>query len=248
MKNIIIFLLFFISLGILTAQEKKQIFTSQDEAREAYTIGTSDYYESIDRKNGYKLFAEEDTVSFPYDVIVKMDVVGGTFWVIQKSGTKFVVIKDKKITRRYDCRNKISGFGRLPSPPPPITLISQIQIPGPKGDKGDKGDRGFPGKNGRDGKNAIIQESNSIGKIIFPFSCGIVGGLIGGYGFQKETEIVTETITPGTKVQTGNGTFVYGPQKIKTDFRVEKSFNWTRAAIGFGSGFILGYILNEVIF
>ena len=86
------------------------------------------------------------------------------------------------------------------------------------------------------------------GKIFVPLGCALVGGLIGGYGFPKENEIATQTITPGTKVQTGDGTFIYGPQKMKTEIHTEKNFNWTGAVIGFGSGIILGYLLNEVIF
>ncbi len=86
-------------------------------------------------------------------------------------------------------------------------------------------------------------------KIILPLSFGTAGFFIGGYGFPKETEIVTQTIIPGTKVETSNsGTYLFGPQKIKTEIHTEKSFNWTGAAIGAGSGLILGYLLNEVVF
>jgi len=82
-------------------------------------------------------------------------------------------------------------------------------------------------------------------KIIMPLGCVLAGGLIGGYGFPTET--TTQIVTPGTKTSTGNsGTYLYGPQKIKES--VERKFNWTGAAIGAGSGLILGYLLNEVIF
>ena len=238
------FVVFLVFALIINAQEKKKVFTSPDELRESYSINTYDYYESVYQKNGYKLFAGEDTVSFPYDVAVRMEVVGGIFWTIQKAGTKFITI-GKKIVRRWDCRNKISGFFRLPEKTVeekegsyiPLSMLAQLRVPGPKGDKGDKGDPG------RDGKNIIREEGHSTG-IIFPLSCGIAGGLVGGFGFPKE--ITDQTIIPGIKLQTGDGTIKFGPEKINTNTR--KEFNWTGAAIGAGSGIILGYLLNEVVF
>ena len=93
--------------------------------RESYVIGTSDYYESIHRGNGYQpLQKGQDTMSFPYDVGVKLDVVGGRFWVIQKAGTIFVK-ENGKIIKRYDCSNKISGFCYLPQPQPEEKKVSE---------------------------------------------------------------------------------------------------------------------------
>jgi hypothetical protein len=116
MKNIIIFLLFSGFLIPLVAQG--QLFKDQTELKESFAIGTYNYYESIYRKNGYQpLQKGQDTISFPYSVGVKMSVVGGTFWVAQKPRTIFVT-ENKKIVKRYDCDNKISGFCYLPQPQP----------------------------------------------------------------------------------------------------------------------------------
>lgn len=113
MKNVIFFLFL---LGISMFAQKQQLFKDPSALKESFTIGTCDFYESIYRKNGSQpLKKGQDTVSFPYPVGVKMDVVGGRFWVAQKAGTVFVR-ENEKVIKRYDCANNISGFMKLEFP------------------------------------------------------------------------------------------------------------------------------------
>lgn len=113
-RNIVILLLF---LGIfipLVAQA--MLFKKKDQLKEAASIRTLIYYESVYRENGYQpLKKGQDTISFPYPVGVKMKVVGGIFWVGQKPFTKFVK-ENNKVIKRVDCSNEISGFCYLPLP------------------------------------------------------------------------------------------------------------------------------------
>jgi len=122
MKNLLLVLIVVLSLRTTWGQQNENmLFISSNQSREAFNNNIFLCYESVDRKNGYKIFEGEDTISFPYYTTVKMEVVGGTFWVIQEPWTVFIT-RRSKITRRFDCRNIISGFYRLyprPDNPPP---------------------------------------------------------------------------------------------------------------------------------
>ena len=253
MKNIFIFLVFLGILAPLMAQkeslETKMFFSSRNDAEKAFRSGAFRYYQpdSANLKTRPPRLAKGLPCTYVALESVRENKGKSPAWVLLPSGTPAEFNSDGTPIVDGRCWNKI----RQAFPVEKYVSLSMVgKLYGPPGKDGHtpvKGKDYSDGKNGRDGKN-IIQESNSTSKTLFPFSGGIIGGLIGGYGFPKENEIATQTITPGTKVQTGDGTFVYGPQKTKTDVRVEKSFNWTGAVIGTGSGLILGYLLNEVIF
>jgi len=131
MKNVIFFI--FLFAVVITAQEKKAVFASKEEAIESYNIGTFQYYIPTYLSGHKKLSGGEEIVSFPQDASVRMDVVGGNFWTIQKAGTKFVSV-DGIIVRRWDCGNKITFFEVLP---PPVTQTSLAFKPGEYGRGGD---------------------------------------------------------------------------------------------------------------
>lgn len=106
MKKLIIFMLFFLfCTAILAAQQKK--FNTKEELIEADEIGTAGFYESSFKLGHVKLSAGESEKTFPDRIFVKMHVVGGNFWVLQKSGTVFIADSTGKIIRREDCGNKI---------------------------------------------------------------------------------------------------------------------------------------------
>ena len=157
MKNIIIFLL---SFGVLSIFAQDNKFVKKEQADEAFANNLYFCYEPKFFDGHKKLGAGEDTISFSRYTLIKMAIVGGRFWVIQKPGTVFVV-RDKKIIRRWDCGNEITGFDRLPQPEIkkeeafiPLSMLSQLKITGPKGEKGNRGERGFPGKDGKDGESS----------------------------------------------------------------------------------------------
>lgn len=141
-------LIFFV--GTCFAQNENMLFTSSDQSKEAFSNNIFSCYESVERKDGYKIFAGEDTISFPYYTTVKMEVVGGVFWVIQKPWTVFIVEKGK-ITRRFDCRNTISGFYQLSSTNQTQSLAYNID-----GRDGKDGRDGVNGKDGRDGRDGQV--------------------------------------------------------------------------------------------
>ena len=124
MKNInfLSFLFFFLFLFpvTMTAQEKEKIFASKEEAIEAFDIGTLSFYEPTHFSGFIEISGEERLVNFSYPIFVKMEVVGGIFWVVQKPGIEFVE-KNEKIIRRWDCGNKIFEVFF----PPPVTEIPQ---------------------------------------------------------------------------------------------------------------------------
>ncbi|MCX6751850.1 MAG: hypothetical protein NT161_03780 [Candidatus Nomurabacteria bacterium] len=127
MKKLIFFAVFLLSTLITTAQEKKKIFTSLGEVSEAQSIGTADFYEPMYFTGHKNLIAGEKVVSYPYAIFVQMDVVGGKFWVVQKSGTQFV-IANGQLVRRWDCGNKIHDFF---TPPQQTVLSQKIENPIP---------------------------------------------------------------------------------------------------------------------
>lgn len=240
------FVVFFILAVTLNAQEKKWL--SKEEAGEFFDLNVenieNNIYEPRDRKGFREIRFGEKIATFPYYVSVKMSVVGGTYWVIQRPMTKFVARGDKVIGL-YKCGNRISGFYRLPLlssntdnyPPPERSLAF-------KPEKGDKGDKGDPG---RDGKDATFSWT--------PITIGVgtgIGVLVGGYGFRTTvtTTVTDVTIKPGIRLQTGDGTIIFGPDKTvitKHDINTKK-FN-LGAAIGCGiaSGLIT-YLLNDLVF
>ncbi|OIO29341.1 hypothetical protein COX93_00755 [Candidatus Nomurabacteria bacterium CG_4_10_14_0_2_um_filter_30_12] len=117
MKSLMFFVIIVFTITLI-GQDKK--WGTKEEAREAFSNGIYQSY-SPQFFSGHKdLGVGEDTISFPQFTLVKMIIVGGRFWVIQDPWVKFV-IKDRKIIRRWDCGNEVSGFYRLPTPdnPPP---------------------------------------------------------------------------------------------------------------------------------
>ncbi|MFA5751148.1 MAG: hypothetical protein WC898_02555 [Candidatus Paceibacterota bacterium] len=107
----LLFILVFFSFVCASAQTKMKKFLSLPQLQEAVDLGTVNFYEP-QFLSGHKSLADgEDTISFPYPTGVKMTVVGGHYWVLQKPGTVFVVKKGETTPiRRLDCGNKISGF------------------------------------------------------------------------------------------------------------------------------------------
>lgn len=110
MKKLLLFIMIF-SFVCASAQTKLKKFSSLDQLQEAVDLETVDFYEP-QYLSGHKGLADgEDTISLPYPTGVKMTVVGGHYWVLQKPGTVFVAKMGEKIPlRRFDCGNKISGF------------------------------------------------------------------------------------------------------------------------------------------
>lgn len=243
----ITFVIFYLVIGTVSSAqneplETKMFFSSRDDAEKAFYSGEFRYYLS-DPKN-IKTYPPFSAKGLP-SAYVALEVVRensgqSPAWVLLPSGMPAVFNFHGVPIQDGRCWNKIlEAF--------PIKVSGRDGKDGRNGKDGKDG-IGRDGKNGRDGRDAIIPDGSSVNKIVIPLGCALAGGLIGGYVFQKENEIITQSIIPSTKVQTGDGTFVFGPQKIKTDTHVERSFNWTSFAVGTASGFILWYLLNEVIF
>lgn len=73
-----------------------------------------------------------------------------------------------------------------------------------------------------------------------------IGALVGGYGFRTTVTTTDVTVVPGLKLQTGDGTIIFGPNKTIINKSSHKKFN-VGAAIGCGiaSGLIT-YLLMEI--
>jgi hypothetical protein len=71
--------------------------------------------------------------------------------------------------------------------------------------------------------------------------------LAAGFLFPEKRNWEETKITPGTAVQTGNGTIVYGPNKISVERKEEKNFNAKAAVIGGIIGGTLTYVVNKVL-
>ncbi|HAS80961.1 TPA: hypothetical protein DD445_02050 [Candidatus Nomurabacteria bacterium] len=101
----------------MVAQVKK--WNTEKESREFFELNIStindNIYYPIDKSRFKETGPDERIVTFPYYVTVKMDVVGGTFWVIQEPETEFVA-KGNKVIKLYECGNRISGFYILQKP------------------------------------------------------------------------------------------------------------------------------------
>lgn len=212
-----------------------QTFATFEEAAEAQKKYTPIFL------GGFKdLSSQEDTIRFT-----------GVFYGQTSNGKKFAWLEDelvviekitKKITRIYLCGNigRFTPFYKKSTES--VILLSQLssylKTIQTKGEKGDKGDPGENGRDGRDARDWGLEENKS--SFWTDWGAPIVGGLLTGiatgYAFPEENETTTQIITPGTKVQTSNGTFVYGPEKIKMDVHTEKSFSWKNAGLGFLAG------------
>lgn len=138
------------------AQDKK--WASKEEAGEFFELNKNNISENIYEPRDLKGFREigvgEEIVTFPYYATVKMAIISGTFWVIQKPETEFVA-KNGKVIRLKKCGNKISGFFKLPLSSSPLSITTPVteslifkSEKEEKGDRGDKGDKGDPGKDG----------------------------------------------------------------------------------------------------
>lgn len=243
MKNLIMFFVIFFILAVtLTAQDKK--WGTWQEAKEFYELNivtiNDNIYEPSNVKGFKKTGVGEEIKTFQYYVTVKMDIVGGTFWVIQEPGTEFVV-RGNKVVRLYECGNRISGFYSLESSSLPMKSLAF------KCEKDDKGNRDY--------YTPIISkdcDDNCDGNIaIYKYSATIlgagIGAAIGGFGF-KTTEVTTDVkVVPGVRLQTGDGTIIFGPNKIIVTKSSKRRFN-TGAAIGWSIGCaVLSYLLWEFV-
>lgn len=232
MKKIIFIFVIFSSFALGQGIKK---FDSLDQLKEAVEIGTASFYEPQYFSGHKNLAPGEELVSFPHPTGVKMQVVGGVFWVLQRPGTKFIG-RDKKIIRRWDCGNRISGFfvfkkfqeQEEEKPLPLLDLKTRLQIEKPN----------------KPASSQLPSYPPSLDWEPLGLVGGaVVGGLIGGYGFPKTETSQEIKIIPGIRFQTGDGTFLSTPDKMEVVESTSKKFNWSGAAIGAALGFISSYLV-----
>lgn len=239
MKNLILALLSFFFVQITNAQT----FSTYEGALENKQV-----YRPVSKKNFTPISSQEDTVRFTG--VFHGQVVGGIKFTWLEDELVVLNKNIKKLTRIYSCGNKGDFYPwkekrKKKDAVVPLQFIT-IYV---KGEKGEKGDSGYtPRKNidyfdGENGKDFIPPPSNWGWKsTVSTLSGGIVGGAIGGYVFPDQN--ITTKFNPGVGVRTADGTYFYGPSE--TTVRYDKKFSLKNAAIGLGSGLILGYILNSI--
>jgi len=119
------FFVIIVFVTVTVAQDDKWL--EKEEAVEAFSNGIFKSY-SPHFLSGHKgLSSGEKTISFDHYTLVKMKIVGGTFWVIQDPDVIFVK-KVGHIIRREDCGNEISGFYHLSTPPPSTPPEKSVSV------------------------------------------------------------------------------------------------------------------------
>jgi hypothetical protein len=93
------------------AGEKK--WDSLNKIEEAWDLKTGEFYSPKDKSGHKELEKGEKIMKSRLPTAVKMEVVGGKFWVLQESGTEFVMNSAGEFIRRWDCGNQIDSLVHL---------------------------------------------------------------------------------------------------------------------------------------
>ncbi len=212
MKKIIIFLV--VLLGTTLAQkeslETKMFFPTREAAEKAFYSGDFRYYLS-DPKNikSYPPFSAKGLPrSYVVLEVVRENSGKSPAWVLLAPGTPSVFNFHGVPIQDGRCWNKILEAY-------PVLLNGRDGKDGINGKDGQNGKDGPPGK---DGEIVIIpSEDNTpsnwtIWKTLTTGGAGIGGYFIGHNNFKKTITNITRI--PPVAVQTGNGTIIYGPERV----------------------------------